>query len=253
MKNAQLFKNKALYALIYVSAAALLITLTLVCRKIDGSLFYNCEPFRPAEFIFEALTVAAASVYIIKHRETDLLKKVGKHIVFAVIPLVIIAAAFFYLPDKRLLSDNGLVYTLDSLLSSFADDFILCGLGCILLLHKGDMKIGGLAIMLLCGAAYGVFLADEHTLPALSALNAVIILFFEIELHMGTGSALFCGSFHFLMHMALHFCALHSVKSEPFVGNSASVILYVGSLLLMTVIGAVLYIKRRRREIKNKE
>ncbi|MBQ7698789.1 MAG: hypothetical protein IJT49_00420 [Clostridia bacterium] len=250
MGNARSVKNTIISTAAYITAAVLLIVLTFVARKIDYAYFSSYKPFKPAEMITEAVFIIAASVLIIKHRGKGLLKSVGKHLIFALIPLALFFAAFFYLPDKINPADRNLVYTLDSFLSAFADDFILCAAGCTLLLHKADLKAAGVIIMLAGMAAYELALSEEKdAVLALSVIAVIVIGYFEIQLHMSSGSALFCGIFHFLLHLTMHLPHLNSARSEPYFGSTAAKVLYAISLVSMLVLGIILN-KKRRSKIK---
>lgn len=246
MSSVPTAKNKIGSTAAYITAAVLLIVLTLLCRKLDGTYYSAYLPFKPAEMIFETAVIMIASVFIIKHRAKGFLKKVLKYFVFAVIPLAITFAAFYYQTDKPVAADHMMIHTLDTVLSALSDDFILCAVGCTLLIHKANMKVAGVIIMLSGMAAYELFLSDETALYLALSVAAVIMTgFFEIQLHMTTDSALFCGLFHVLLHMAVHFTHLNSSQPEPYFGGTASKILYIAALLTMLVFGIILHKKRK--------
>lgn len=253
MGNARSVKNTIISTAAYITAAVLLIVLTVVARKIDYAYFSSYKPFKPAEMITEAVFIIAASVLIIRHREKGILKSIVKHLIFALIPLALVFAAFFYLPDKIMPADLNMVHTLDLFLSAFADDFILCAAGCTLLLHKADLKTAGVVIMLAGMAAYELALSEEKgAVLALSVIAVIVIGYFEIQLHMSSGSALFCGFFHFLLHTAMHLPNLNSAQTEPYFGSAAARTLCIISLSSMLVIGIILNRKRRIKSGKIK-
>ena len=230
----------------YTTAAVLLIVLTFLSRNLDGAYFADKAPLKPVEFTLEALFIAAAAVFIARHRGKELFKKILKYSPFVFIPLAVVFAAFFYLPDKTAASDHGFIYALDILLSAFSADFILCSVGCILLLHKSRMKIAGVAVMLAAMLTYELVMAHEHAhISVIYVIAALIIGYFEIQLHMITDSAVFCATFNFLMYMAMYYTKLVSQQPEPYFGKTVSNILYGTALFLL--LGFGIYLNKKRR------
>lgn len=237
-------KNKIKSIAAYIAAAVLLIVTNVLCRKLDAACFYGCAPFKPAEMTLNALIIAASSVFIFRRRGKGLLKKIMKRAGLVLIPLTLLIIAFHHLPDNIMTYEEVAVYIFESLLSAFAEDFVLCTLGCILLLHSGNMKTPGVVIMLLFTVSYGTAVRTEHWDPFLWIAVSAVIGYFIIQLHMSTESAVFCGIVHFLLYAALHFSALNSTQPEPVVGSAASIVLLAASLLSMLVIGIILNVKR---------
>lgn len=247
MSSVPTAKNRIKSTAAYITAAVLLIVFTLLCRKLDLAFFYECGPFKPAEMTLNALIIASAFVFIFRHKGKGLVKKIGKNVIFALIPIALLITAFFYLPDDAMTAKDGAVQILYMLLSAFAEDFVVCTLGCILLIHISNMKTPGIIIMLLFSAAYGAVVREDHWSPYLWILTAVIIGFFVIQLHLSTDSAVFCGIIHFLLHMAMHFTAENSSQEEPLVRDTVAAILFTASLLSMVIIGIYLDLKRKIR------
>ena len=253
MENAPSLKGRIMSIAAYTAAAVLLIVATIAARKIDGAFFSSYKLFKPAEMTVEAVIVFFAVIYAAKHRVKGLLRKIGKHAGYIVVPLVTVLAAFFYIPDRILPVTHNLIHIFDAFLSSWADDLVLCALGCILLIHKSGLKKSGVVIMLVSMALYEVFLTEETEAELVFAVIAVVLIgFFEIQLHLSTESAVFCAVFHFLIRLLTELPAHNTTQSVPFFGSIASNLIYFASLLIMLVSGVTLYIKRRNEELEDK-
>ena len=253
MENTPLLKNRIKSTAAYITAAVLLIVVTASARKADGVFFSSVSLFKPAEMTAEAIIIIISLLYAARHRGKDLIRKSAKHIVYIIVPLIMVCAACFCLPDKILPAEHNLIHILDIFLSAFADDLVLCAAGCILLIHKGGFNKTGIIIMLVCMALYEAALTDEKAdVLVFSIFAAVITGFFEIQLHLSAESALFCAVFHFLIRLCIHLPVLNTAQSEPYLGAVVSNAVYFAALILMFALGAVLYTKRRTKELEDR-
>lgn len=237
----------------YIAAAVFVVALTAFCRYIDGALFARALPFRPAELAAEALIIISAVKYIAKNTHKADIKAVKRHIPVAVIPLLLVFAAFFCMPAT---AEPKLFFAVlaDTFSTSFAEDLMLCAVGCTLLIHKNKMNGAAVFLMLLCMAVYDAALSGETPDELVFSVPAALVIgFFEIYLHLSTESSLFCAAFHFLLKAMTGFPSFTSAKTEPFIGVDASVVLYILSLSVMAVLGFIMREKRKTRMLEDTE
>lgn len=234
----------------YVFTAALLVALTLLSARADGALFKAALPFRPAETATEILFIVFAYNYVSKHSKRADRKKLIRYIPVAVVPLIIALIAFFYLPDRLPSANENIASWLYIVLMPVSEDLVLCALGCTLLMHKAEMKSKGVVIMLFCMAAHEAILSGESAgITVLSVIAALMIGYFEIYLHLSTGSAVFCATFHCLLHICVRAMRVYSSQSVPIIGEFLSVILGIILLSVMLMLGFYMREKLKSAEI----